>query len=60
MVNPTITMLFWIILIQIFYDPFRRTFLAPNGGGGGGVRTPRTPCLRAWSWATYATNVWTS
>ena len=30
------------VSFQIFYDPIRRTFLA-LGGGGGCVRTPRTP-----------------
>ena len=46
-INPTITNVIFVSF-KILYDPIRRTFLAP---GGGGVRTPRTPpppCLRAW------------
>ena len=34
----------YFVSFEIFYDPIRRTFLAPGGGGGVGVHPiPRTP-----------------
>ena len=47
-INPTITNVIFVSF-KIFYDPIRRTFLAPGGRHAHSTHpTPPPPCLRAW------------
>ena len=43
LLNPTTIMYFESF--KIFYDPIRRTFLAPGGRGGGAACAPRASPL---------------
>ena len=46
-INPTITNVIFVSF-KIFYDPIRRTFLAPGGRCAHPTHPPPPPCLRAW------------